>query len=94
LQIRKKLEPHNTFHIASISKTFTATAVIQLAEKGKIDINKPLIAYLTYFGMNDERYRRITIKQMLNHTSGFPDVKNYDIEGIGDHIEQILLRGD
>jgi CubicO group peptidase (beta-lactamase class C family) len=77
---KKKLEPKNTFHIASVSKTFTATAVMQLHEKGKIDINKPLITYLPYFNLKDERYKDITIKQMLNHTSGMPDVDDYEWE--------------
>lgn len=75
-----KLEPKHIFHIASISKTFTATAVMQLYEKGEIDINKPLITYLPYFKLKDERYKDITIKQMLNHTSGMPDVNDYEWE--------------
>ena len=69
LQTREKLETWHIFHIASVSKTFAATAVIQLAEKGKIDIDEPLIRYLPYFKLDDERYKKITIKQMLNHTS-------------------------
>jgi len=80
LQTKKKLAPYHTFHIASISKTFTATAVMQLVEGGKIDLNEPLISYLPYFKMNDERYKMITIKQMLNHTSGMPDVEDYEWE--------------
>lgn len=80
IDTKEKLEPNNTFHIASVSKTFTATAVMQLYEKGKIDINKPLISYLPYFKLKDERYKDITIKQMLNHTSGMPDVEDYEWE--------------
>jgi CubicO group peptidase (beta-lactamase class C family) len=77
VETKEKLEPYHTFHIASISKTFTATAVMQLYEKGKIDIDKPLITYLPYFKLKDDRYKNITIKQMLNHTSGMPDVNDY-----------------
>ncbi|WP_052496481.1 serine hydrolase domain-containing protein [Pedobacter lusitanus] len=80
VQTKEKLEPWHNFHIASISKTFTAAAVMQLAEKGKLDINKPLTTYLPYFRLNDGRYQTITIKQMLNHTSGMPDVQNYEWE--------------
>jgi CubicO group peptidase (beta-lactamase class C family) len=79
-QTKDNLRPEHIFHVASISKTFTATAVMQLAEKGKIDINKPLVHYLPYFKMDDERYKTITIKQMLNHTSGIPDVEDYEWE--------------
>jgi CubicO group peptidase (beta-lactamase class C family) len=79
-ETKEKLEPYHIFHIASVSKTFTATAVMQLHEKGKIDIHKPLITYLPYFKLNDDRYKTITIKQMLNHTSGMPDVEDYEWE--------------
>jgi len=80
IDTKVKLEPKHIFHIASVSKTFTATAIMQLYEKGKIDINKPLITYLPYFKMKDERYKNITIEQMLNHTSGMPDVDDYEWE--------------
>ena len=78
VETKEKLEPKHIFHIASISKTFTATAVMQLFERGKIDITKPLITYLPYFKLKDERYKIITIKQMLNHTSGMPDIEDYE----------------
>src|SRR3977135_2970518 len=66
------------FHMASVTKTFVATAVMQLMEKGKIDLDLPLTRYLPYFRLNDERYRAITIRQMLSHTSGIPDTVNYN----------------
>lgn len=66
------------FHMASVTKTFVATAMMQLSEKGKIDLDAPVIRYLPYFKLNDERYRTITIRQMLSHTSGIPDTVNYN----------------
>ncbi len=66
------------FHMASVTKTFVATAVMQLVEKGKIDLDAPLTRYLPYFRLNDERYRTITIRQTLSHTSGIPDTVNYN----------------
>ncbi|MDJ1501739.1 serine hydrolase domain-containing protein [Xanthocytophaga agilis] len=80
IETKEKLEPKHIFHIASVSKTFVATAVMQLYEKGKLDVNQPLITYLPYFKLNDERYKNITIRQMLNHTSGLPDVEDYEWE--------------
>lgn len=76
----KRLEPFHNFHIASISKTFTATAVMHLAEREQIDISQPLTKYLPYFRMKDPRYAQVTIKQLLNHTSGMPDVDDYEWE--------------
>lgn len=80
VQTKQKLEPSHIFHIASISKTFAATAIMQLHEKGKLDINKTLVSYLPYFELADDRCKKITIKQMLNHTSGMPDVEDYEWE--------------
>src|SRR2546429_3641049 len=66
------------FHMASVTKTFVATSVMQLVEKGKIDPDAPLIRYLTYFRLDDERYKTITIRQLLSHTSGVPDTVTYN----------------
>src|SRR5262245_28054872 len=65
------------FHMASVTKTFVATAVMQLVGQGKIDLDAPVTKYLPYFKMDDERYRDIRIRQMLSHTSGIPDTTNY-----------------
>jgi CubicO group peptidase (beta-lactamase class C family) len=74
----EKLWPEHIFHMASVSKLFVATAVVQLVEQGKINLDDPLTAYLPYFRMDDERYKKITIRKMLNHTSGMPDVDDYE----------------
>lgn len=66
------------FHMASVTKTFVATAVMQLVEQGKIDLDAPLTKYLPYFKIDDERYQTIKIRQMLSHTSGIPDTINYN----------------
>src|SRR5262249_8781154 len=58
-------------------KPFVATAVMQLVEQGKVDLDKPVADYLPYFRLKDDRYRSITVRQMLTHTSGMPDVDNY-----------------
>jgi CubicO group peptidase (beta-lactamase class C family) len=65
------------FHMASVTKTFVATAVMQLVEQGKIDLDAPVTKYLPYFKLDDDRYRQIKIRQMLSHTSGIPDVTDY-----------------
>jgi CubicO group peptidase (beta-lactamase class C family) len=75
---KEKLQPEHIFHMASVSKPFVATAIVQLIEQGKINLDEPLTAYLPYFRLDDERYKDITIRQMLNHTSGMPDVNDYE----------------
>lgn len=68
---------HSLFHMASISKAFVATALVQLAERGRLSLDDRIVDLLPYFRLADERYRDITIRQVLTHTSGIPDVRDY-----------------
>lgn len=65
-----------SYRIASISKLFTAQAIMQLVEKNKIALNDPVARYIPNFSD-----RNITIKQLLTHTSGLSDtVKPVNVE--------------
>ena len=75
---QEPLTTKSMFHMASVSKPFVATCIVQLAEKGKIVLDEKLTYYLPYFKMADDRYKDITIRQMLMHTSGIPDVEDYE----------------
>lgn len=64
-------------YLQSISKTYMAVAILQLYEQGRIDLDAPITTYL------DERYskniseaHKITIRMLLNHTSGIPEYNN------------------
>jgi CubicO group peptidase (beta-lactamase class C family) len=70
--------PESLFHLASITKPFVATAIMQLVENRKMDLDAPVVRYLPYFKLADERYKIITVRQMLTHTSGMPDVEDYE----------------
>jgi len=60
--------------IGSQSKSFTALAIAQLAEAGKLDLNEPVQTYIPWFRVADEAAsRRITINHLLHHTSGLSD---------------------
>jgi CubicO group peptidase (beta-lactamase class C family) len=59
--------------VASVSKSFTALAVMQLAEKGKVALDQPVRRYLPEFTMADPRAAKITVRQLLNQTSGMAD---------------------
>lgn len=61
------------FAIASVSKSFTALAVMRLVEQGKIDLDRPVRGYLPTFEVADPRGERITVRHLLNHTSGITD---------------------
>ncbi len=72
----KQIAFNSLFNVGSITKTFVAIAIMQLHERGIIDITRPIVDYLPYFRLKDERYKDITVIQMLNHSSGMPD--DYD----------------
>ena len=65
------------FHMASVSKPFVASAVLLLQEAGKLELDDKLVKHLPYFKVAGEMYREITIRQVLQHSSGMPDVKDY-----------------
>lgn len=58
------------YNIGSVSKIYTTTAVLQLAEKGKLSLDEPVVKYLPDFKMADPRYKDITVRMLLNHSSG------------------------
>jgi CubicO group peptidase (beta-lactamase class C family) len=61
------------FVIGSMSKTFTAMAVMQLVEQGRVDLDAPAQRYLPWFRVADSvASRTITVRQLLLHTSGIP----------------------
>ncbi len=66
-----KLTPDHVFRIASHSKTFTATAIMQLAEEGLLRIDDYAADYLPWLkGHPDERWGRVTVRQLLSQGAG------------------------
>ncbi len=63
---------HTVFPIASISKTFAATAMMRLVEQGKVSLKAPVRTYLPEFRVRDETVSRdVTVWNLLTHTSGW-----------------------
>jgi CubicO group peptidase (beta-lactamase class C family) len=71
------LETTSVFHWASVSKPFVATAIMQLVERGMLDLDAKLVRVLTDYRVTDARQTQISIRQLLLHTSGLPDVEDY-----------------
>jgi len=67
----------SNFHWASVSKPFVATAIMQLAARGDLDLDAGLLDVLPDYRVTDPRQREISIRQLLLHTSGLPDVEDY-----------------
>lgn len=66
----RQVDPDGRFRIGSITKTFTATVVLQLVGEGRIALDEPVETYLP--GVLPDG-ARITVRQLLNHTSGLYD---------------------
>ncbi len=66
---QRRFTPKTVAQIGSITKQFTATAVLQLAEAGKIDLDAPIADYLPSIAVHA---RTATIHQILTHSAGFP----------------------
>jgi putative ATP-binding cassette transporter len=61
------------FCIASLTKSFTAIALLQLRDRGLVDLDAPVTRYLPWFRVAGEgEGERITLRELLNHTSGLP----------------------
>lgn len=58
------------FDMASVSKLFTSIVVMQLVEKGKVDLDAPIATYVPEFAQNGKDH--VSVLQALTHTSGFP----------------------
>ncbi|MFD3756854.1 serine hydrolase domain-containing protein [Streptomyces sp. NPDC058622] len=64
---RKALE-QGRFRAGSVTKTFTAAVVLQLAAEGRVDLDRPVQEYLP--GLLSPAFRPVTVRQLLNYTSG------------------------
>jgi CubicO group peptidase (beta-lactamase class C family) len=78
LNSKEPMSASSLFHMASITKPFVATSLMQLWERDKLDLDSPVVRYLPYFRLADPRYKQITVRQMLSHISGMPDVRDYE----------------
>jgi CubicO group peptidase (beta-lactamase class C family) len=70
---RKNNSADAAFQIASVSKVFTAIAVLQLRDKGKLKLTDPAAKFLPDFP-----FPNITIENLLRHTSGLPNLEIYE----------------
>jgi D-alanyl-D-alanine carboxypeptidase len=68
-----KVQPETLFEIGSISKSFVAIAILQLADEGKLDLNKPVKDYLPWLNV-DSSYAPFTTHHLLSHTAGLSGV--------------------
>ncbi len=69
---KDSIKENSPFHLASVSKTITGTAILKLWQEGKLNIDDPVTKYLNEFPLP-----AITVKTLLNHRSGLPNYVHY-----------------
>lgn len=92
-----KVAPDTSFILGSVSKSFTGLAIMQLEEKGVLDLNDPVKKYIPWLSIGGlEPSGSIKILNLLNHTSGIPAYEGHDsgIERGGTIEERIRLKSN
>ncbi|MBI5950293.1 MAG: beta-lactamase family protein [Chloroflexi bacterium] len=85
----KPVTPQTQFYIGSVTKGFTALAVMQLIEQGKLELDAPVQKYLPWFEVADpEASSKITVRNLLNHTSGLGERGDPHVDAYTTSIEQ------
>ncbi|MFD7510602.1 MULTISPECIES: serine hydrolase domain-containing protein [Streptomyces] len=79
--------------IASLSKSMTAAAVLHLVDEGRVDPDEPVRRYVPEFTMADDRARTITVRQLLNQTSGMADSAHPDLRRAQPHTLREAVAG-
>lgn len=87
IESARPITAHTVFRIGSITKLFTAIAVMQLWEAGRVDLDAPAQEYLRSYRLvaANPVWRRITLRHLMTHTSGIPEVR-----GVGDLLHASL----
>ncbi|GFN32174.1 serine hydrolase [Paenibacillus xylaniclasticus] len=81
---KKPIDPETTlFRMASITKAVTATAAMQLAEQGKLDLHQDVAAYMPDIRIKNDTGTPVTVEHFLTHTAGFDYT---DASGQGEEI--------
>lgn len=101
----KALTEETMYGIGSISKMYVTAAVMNLVDEGKVELDKPITTYIPEFKMADERYKDITVRMLLNHSSGimgssfkasflFDDADTYAVDSLLTQLETQRLKAD
>ena len=90
LEMQTAFTPDTHCHIGSTAKAFTAVAVMQLLERGLIDLDAPITTYLPDFRVNDPRGSSIRVRHLLTNSSGLGGSEqpgSNDETALEDHVK-------
>ncbi|MBR1538887.1 MAG: beta-lactamase family protein, partial [Bacteroidales bacterium] len=85
IDTKKPIDGNTFFNIASVSKQFTAVAILQLAELGKLSLEDPVSKYFPEY--QADFWKDVKIKHLLSHSSGVPDAR-------GGIPRELKIKGD
>ncbi|MBW7457086.1 serine hydrolase [Paenibacillus sepulcri] len=87
---QKAVDPAQTvFRIASVSKTFTAAAIMQLVEQGEIDLKEDFRSYVNNLDFDNPFDKPVTVEQLLTHTTGF-EIRDPQAEDIHQDFDRFV----
>lgn len=87
---RVPVNPETVFQSGSVGKQFTAAAILQLKEEGKLQLEDKISKF---FSGTSQTWRNITVRHLLTHTSGIPDYESANLLDLRkDYTEQELLQ--
>lgn len=85
LSTKSPVSPETSgFQIASVTKLFTAAAVMQMVEQGKLSLDEDVNAYLKVFQIDNPYTTPVTLRNLLTHTGGFDDRVPLYVKSTGD----------
>lgn len=89
----KPIHENTLFTIGSVSKIFTTVAILLLKDRNQLSLDQPVFELMPKFTMQDERYKKITVRMLLNHSAGFygnASRGKYTLNANRDYLEQVL----
>jgi CubicO group peptidase (beta-lactamase class C family) len=93
----REVTPQTPFRLASVTKSFTALAIMQLVETGMLELDAPVQQYLPWFRVGDaDASAHITVRHLLNQTSGFSmqdGIRDLDAPDTGPLDAENYVRG-
>ena len=90
-QSGRAVSPQTPFVIGSVAKSVTALAIMQLVEAGTVELGAPVVRYIPWFRVADEEASaKITVRHLLNHTSGLSTKTGRSFQGNGDTTDSAL----
>lgn len=95
MDTKEPVERNTIYSAASLSKPAFAYAVLLMAQNGKIDLDKPLYKYLKNEDLKDDiRYKKITARMILSHSSGLPNWRNGELQLLFDPGSDFQYSGE